>query len=61
MDAYSPSVKYCSNRGKHYIMRTNGEMEVELHEFLTLSLDEGERLVSLSGQFTPEITVPVTY
>jgi hypothetical protein len=26
-----------------------------------LSLDEGERLVSLSGQFTPEITVPVTY
>jgi hypothetical protein len=57
---YSTSVKYGSNRFKHHTMKTNGEIEVQLQEFLTLALDEGERLVSSSGQLSPEIRAPVT-
>jgi hypothetical protein len=60
MDDYSTSVKYGSNRVKNHTIKANGGIEVWRQEFLTLALDEGERLVSSSGQLTPEIGVPVT-
>jgi len=34
-------------------MKTSGEMEVQLHPFLTSAQDGGEWLVSLPSRFTP--------
>jgi hypothetical protein len=40
-------------------MNTYGEVEVELHAFLTLELDVGELLASDSGSFVPENRIPL--
>jgi hypothetical protein len=38
---------------EHHAMKPYGEMEVELHAFLTSAVDGGEWLVSCPRRFTP--------
>jgi hypothetical protein len=40
-------------------MKTYGEMEVQIHEFLTLALDGGEWLASCPCHFTPRERTPI--
>jgi hypothetical protein len=44
---------------KHHAKHTYGGMEVYLHAFLTLAIEEGERSVSRIGSFTPGECAPV--
>jgi hypothetical protein len=42
-------------------MKTNGEVEIQLHEFLTLALDGGEWSASHPGHFTYREKAPDTH
>jgi hypothetical protein len=43
---------------KYHAMKTYGGMEIQMHVFLTSTLDGGEWLDSRPGRFTPEETAP---